>query len=112
MRARYVVWPLLLLLVAACATLGDTSPQGLINEGNVTLTATANVIAQNVQEGVMTREEAQSALDRVRTYAKRLDAAQALLDTGDLRNAATQAKLLSSLIIALQREVAAKARKK
>jgi len=80
--------------------------QKAINEANIALTATANVIAQNVLEGIMTKPEAQSALDKVKDYGKKVDAAQVMLNTGDVLNAKTQAELLSSLILALHREVA------
>ena len=80
--------------------------QKAINEANITLTATANVIAQNVLEGIMTKPEAQSALDKVKDYAKKVDAAQVMLNTGDVLNAKNQAELLSSLILTLHREVA------
>jgi len=80
--------------------------QKAINEANIALTATANVIAQNVLEGIMTKPEAQSALDKVKDYGKKVDAAQVMLNTGDVLNAKTQAELLSSLILTLHREVA------
>jgi soluble cytochrome b562 len=85
--------------------------QKAINEANVTLAATANVIAQNVTDGIWTKPEAQSYLDKVKDFAKKTDAAQVLLNGGDILNAKNQAELLKSLILTLHREVAAKARK-
>lgn len=118
---------LLLAGLAACAlpgcsTLGTTgvsstlSPQaqlaqGAINETNVTLAATANVIAQNLSDGTMTKDEAQVALNQVKDYATKADDAQNLLDKGLVLDAKSQAELVRGLISALHKQVAAKARK-
>ena len=99
------------LLLAACAnpvTVPQT-PQEAINEANVTLTATSNVIAQNVADGIFTKAEAQSYLDKVRELAKKVDDAQALVDAG-LPDAKDRAELVRRLIVALHREVAQRAR--
>lgn len=85
--------------------------QKAINEANVTLTATASVIAQNVSEGIYTKPEAQSYLNKVKDLAKKVDAAQVLLHGGNILDAKNQAELLASLIVTLHREVTSKARK-
>ena len=82
--------------------------QKAINEANVTMAAAANVIAQNVTEGIMTKPEAQSALDKLKDYARKVDAAQVLLNGGNILDAKNQAELLASLILTLHREVVAR----
>lgn len=86
--------------------------QKAINEANVTLTAAANVVSQNFADGILTKEEAQSYIAKIEDYAKKVDSAKKLLDGGDILGAQNQAELLSKLIVALHREVAAKARQK
>lgn len=109
-------------VLPGCTTLGTTgvssalSPeaqlaQRAINETNVTLAAAANVIAQNLSDGVMTRAEAQEALNQVKEYAIKADDAQKLLDTGFVLDAKNQAELVKGLISTLHKQVAAKARK-
>lgn len=85
--------------------------QTAINEANILLTAAANVIAQNVVDGISTKAEGQKQLDQVRTYAAQVDRAKRLLDSGDIVAAKDQAELASKLIVALHREVASRARK-
>lgn len=103
----------LIFLLAGCvnAVKAPTSPQEAINEANITLTATANVVAQNVKDGIFTKEEGQRYIDKVRDLAKKVDAAQKLVDTG-MPDAEKQAELVRDLIVALHREVAQRARAK
>jgi soluble cytochrome b562 len=103
---------LLVLLLAGCVNpvVAPSSPQQAINEANITLTAAANVIAQNVNDKVFTREEGQKYIDKVRELAGKVDQAQKLVDAG-LPDAAKQAEIVRTLIIALHREVAQRARK-
>lgn len=85
--------------------------QQAVNEANLTITATANVIGNNAETGVMTKAEAQKALDEVADWRKKARAAQSLLDAGDIGNAKTQAELINQAVSALQKRVAAEARK-
>ncbi len=106
---------LLFLVVAACTTLhpftgSPPTPQELVNEANVTLTAVANVIGQNLQDGTMTKAEAQEYINEVKKYATQVDEAQALIRAGSPL-AADRAKLVHGLILNLHKQVAAAARK-
>ena len=85
--------------------------QTAINEANILITATANVIAENVKAGIMTRLEGQKYVTKLKDYAQQVDNAQALVRTGDIFNAKTQAELLKKALLALHKEVAARARK-
>lgn len=84
--------------------------QKALNEANVTLTAAATVVAQNVTEGIITKPDGQAYIARIKEFAKQVDAAQILLKGGDILNANTQAQILSKLILALHREVASRSR--
>jgi hypothetical protein len=68
------------------------SAQTAINEANILLTAAANVIAQNVVDGISTKDEGQKQIDQVRTYATQVDRAQKLLESGDIVSARNQAE--------------------
>jgi polyhydroxyalkanoate synthesis regulator phasin len=87
------------------------TPQEAINEANITLTATATVIGQNVKDGIFTKDEAQRYVDKVRELGGQLDQAQALVKSG-MPDAKSRAELVRSLILALHREVATRARVK
>src|SRR5574342_484404 len=78
--------------------------QKAINEANVALAATANVIVENVASGILTKPETQSYVAKLRDFASKVDAAQVLLNGGKVIDAKNQAELLKSLIIALHRE--------
>lgn len=107
----YQFWHIaLLLLLAACTTVVPKTPQEAINEANIYLNATAQQIGENVKNGVMTKAEAQDALDKVKTYRDQVDIAQTLLDQGNAAAAMDKAKIVRSLVIALHREVAKRAR--
>lgn len=111
-----------LILLAGCAAVGlapvssqkphtpQEIAQAAINEANATLTAINNTIASNVKEGIFTKTEAQDYLNQSIAYGKRVDQAKALLDSGNISDAKTQADILQSLILTLQRKVAEKAR--
>lgn len=102
----------ILAMIPGCANplVAPKTPQEAINEANVYLTATANVIKQNVEDKIYTKDEAQKYLNKVRELSKKVDDAQVLVRAG-LPDAKDQAELVRSLIIALHREVAARARK-
>lgn len=82
-----------------------------IDEANASLTALNIVIGQNVQAGVWTKPQAQSALNESKNYGKRVDAARELLRGGLLTDAKSQAEAAKTLILLLQKRVAEAARK-
>ena len=85
--------------------------QKAINESNVLIIASANVLAQNLKDGVMTRVEVDGYAVKLRSMAAQTDKTQDLLRLGDIGSARTQAELIQRAVTALHREVAAKARK-
>jgi soluble cytochrome b562 len=85
--------------------------QKSLNEANLALTAAANVIAQDVTEGIILKAEAQEYITEIKALAKRVSATQALLDAGDILTAKNQAAQLQQLVLVLHRRVAATARK-
>jgi hypothetical protein len=101
----------ILAMIPGCANpiVAPKTPQEAINEANVTLTATANVIAQNVKDGIYTKDEGNRYLGKVRELADKVDAAQKLVNSG-LPDAKQQAEIVRSLVLALHREVAQRAR--
>jgi hypothetical protein len=115
----------LLLALAGCGTLftppgeipvsQQLSPaaqavQSTVNEANILLAAVASVIGQNVLDGIATKAEGQRQLDQVRAYAAEVDRAQKLLESGEIIAAKDRAELTRRLVVALHREVAARAR--
>ena len=101
----------LFIFMTGCASVEvPKDAQGWINEGRVTLIATANLVADNVKGDIMTPAEGQNVLNKVREYSKTLDDAQKLFDTGFASEAVDKAKLVNSVITALHKEIAAKAR--
>lgn len=82
--------------------------QNVINEANVTLTAAANVLAQKKKDGIVTRAQAQSDLNRIKKYGEELDKAQALRDAGAVLDAETQAKAINAALLALRKEIASR----
>ena len=81
-----------------------------INEANVLIIASANVLAQNLKDGVMTKAEVDGYAVQLRQMAAQTDKAQNLLRLGDIGSAKTQAELIEKAVIALHKAVAAKAR--
>lgn len=101
----------MMFILSSCASIETPKDaQGWINEGRVTLIATANLISDNVKGDIMLPQEGQVLLSKVREYSKVLDDAQKLLDTGFANEAIDKAKLVSTLITSLHKEVASKAR--
>lgn len=80
--------------------------QSSINEANVLLAAAANVIAQNVVDGITPKDDARAQLAKVKSLAADVDRAKRLLEAGDIATAGQQAELARKLIVALHREVA------
>ena len=85
--------------------------QKSINEANIAIATAANVVAQNTVDGIWTKEEGRAYVAKLKDFAGKVDAAQKMLDSGDVLSAKNQAELLSKLVVALHREVAARARK-
>lgn len=85
--------------------------QKMINEANILITASANVVAQNLKDGVMTQAENDSYAVQLRQIAAKVDSAQSLLRLGDFTNARSQAETMQRAISALHREVASRARR-
>ena len=99
------------IILSGCVSMETPKDaQGWINEGRVTLIATANLVSDNVKGDIMTPSEGQVVLNKVREYSKVLDDAQKLLDTGFANESIDKAKLVNTLITSLHKEVAAKAR--
>ena len=102
---------LMAMLLVSCTTMEvPKDAQGWISEGRITLIATANMVADNVKSDIMLPDEGQKVLNKVREYSIVLDDAQKLLDTGFANEAIDKAKLVSTLITELHKQVAAKAR--
>lgn len=85
--------------------------QTAINEANILLIAAANVLGQQLTDGIVSKPEAQLQLNQIREFAARVDRAQQMLDTGDVLGAQNQAELAQRLLIVLHREIAQRARK-
>ena len=99
------------LVISACTTFDPpTTPQAAIDQANVVLIAAATQVGDNLKAGIMLKSEAQAALDKVKQAAVMLDDAQKLLDQGKAIEAQDKVKLANSLLTALQREIAIKAR--
>lgn len=94
--------------VSATLSPAAQSVQKALNEANVTLAAAANVVAQNVTEGILSKPDGQAYVAKLKELAQKVDQAKALLDKGLVLDAKNQAELLSSLIIALHKEVASR----
>jgi len=114
----------LLALLPACALMAPaTIPvsqslpaaaqevQKSINEANVLIAAAANVVAQDLKDGILTKAEAKSYGDKLTDFAKKADQAQTLLAGGKILDAKTQAEFLSTLIVSLHREVVSRRKK-
>ena len=85
--------------------------QKVINEANITLGAAYNVVAQNVTDGIWTKDEGRDYVGKLNDLTSQVNAATALMKSDPL-SAKNQAELLNRAIIALHREIAAKARAK
>jgi hypothetical protein len=95
------------------SSLSDTGKEAakLINEAKVDLIAANNTIASQTQAGLMSKSDAQAFAVRVDEYWAKVKQAEALLGSGQDLAAKGQAQLLSTLLLELQKQVAAKARK-
>ncbi len=110
-KYQWLVAVLMMLAISGLAgcqfftTKAPQTAQGYINEANILLNSTAQVIRDNVRAGTMTRVEAQKALDKVKKYSKTVDEASALLISGKEGEAFNKAKLVSGLVAALHKEL-------
>lgn len=115
---------LVMLALPGCAVLPGTQPVttrpavtiedkalAAIADARASLIAAANVIGTNVADGIWTKEQGNSYLDRVEKYAGDLKDAQALVKKGNAIGAQQKTDAVRALILALHREVAAQARK-
>jgi soluble cytochrome b562 len=84
------------------------SVQKSINEANVILTAAANVLSQQVADGILSKPDAQAYLSKIKGYAADVDKAQDLLAKGLILDAKNQAEILSKLVVALHKEIASR----
>lgn len=124
MWAALFFWPSMIVLIPGCSvfTPAGTIPvseslskpaqaaQTAINEGNVLLIAFNRTVGQQKTDGIITAAERDAYLDKSDKLGADLDKAQAALRAGDLVTAQDKAELTKTLILALHREVAAKAR--
>lgn len=83
----------------------------VIEKSDILLAAADDTIAQNVGAQVWTKAESQAYLDRSKDAGQKLDAAFATLTKGGYLDALSQANLTNALILKLQKDIAAKARK-
>ncbi len=116
---------LVLALLPACTIFG-TAPQlavptnlseagreaaKAINEVKVDLISVNNAITSQVKAGLMGKEEATRYATLVDSYWAKVKEVEALLGSGKDLLAKDQAKLLSTALIALQKEVLARSKK-
>lgn len=85
--------------------------QAAINEANLLITASARVVISNYEAKIMNEAEFDEYGTKLVDFAEKVDTAQAGIRNGEL-SAIHQADILKSLVIALHREIAAKARGK
>ena len=125
MRKLLVAAVLGVSLAAGCAQLGFSptgtipvdktlSPQAqaiqtTINEGNVLATAVAKVAKDDFDGGIITSAEKDAVVIQLRKAREGLSTAQTLLRGGNLADAKSRADFEKSLILTLQKQLAAKA---
>lgn len=83
--------------------------QAAINEANLMIIATSRTAWSQLQGQIISAEEYDAIRAQLVDYANKVDAAQDALDVG-APNAAQQAQLLNGLVLALQKQIAQKAR--
>jgi hypothetical protein len=83
----------------------------IINEVKVDLIAANNTITSQLKAGLMTKADATQLAKSIDAYWDRVKAAETLLNQGHDLAAKDQAKLLSELVIALQKQVVARSKK-
>lgn len=84
--------------------------QKLINEANVALIAAYDVVREKRRDRLISKMDALKHLDTLDDYSGKVDNAQEALDLGNDTAAKGKAELLKTLIAALHKQVAEKAR--
>lgn len=110
---KYFLFSFLLALPACgglLSTSAPSSPQELVNEANILIISTANVVAQNEKEGIFTKAEARGYLVELEDIRKKVRTAQAFIDAGSPL-AKGNAELVKTLIIQLHKTVSERARR-
>ncbi len=82
----------------------------VIDEANVLLLAFDTVIGDNIDNRIWTKAQAQKYQDQAVAAGDNLERARELLRLGDPASAQAQAEAIKTIIIQLQREIAAAAR--
>ncbi|MDH4172140.1 MAG: hypothetical protein OEW90_05000 [Betaproteobacteria bacterium] len=82
-----------------------------IDEANVLLASVNKVIGDNAAAGVWTKAQAQGWLDETKAAGKKVGEARELLRAGLVVDAQTQAEAIRRVILAIQKRIAAEARK-
>jgi hypothetical protein len=90
----------------ACAEAGD-----VLIKAYVTLAAVNQDIKETAPTGVWTKAQAQGYLDRSKDARQRLDKAWTIFAAGDYQSALSQANITTTLLVALEKEVATQAAK-
>lgn len=83
--------------------------EAAINEARIAIGATAGVIAQHKRDGILTSAERDVFVARLEAAALDVKDAERLKDLGDV-TAASKAGAVKSVILLLQKELAAKAK--
>jgi len=112
MFARFLPFLALLLLAGCAGMLPDkapTTPQGVIDEANIYLTAAHLQVRDNLRNRIMGSAEAEPVLAKLNEYGHAVDEAQRLLDAGQGVAAMDKAKVVRTAVIYLHRRLAAKA---
>lgn len=99
--------------LAVPTNLSETAREAskIINEVKVDLVAANNTITSQLKAGLMSKEDAQQLAGGVDIYWDRVKAAEALLTKGQDLAAKDQAKILSTMLIELQKQIVARSKK-
>jgi hypothetical protein len=99
--------------LAVPSNLSDAAKEAtkLISEAKIVLIALNNTIATQVSGGLMLKSDAQALAKTVDEYWIKVKQAESLLAGGNDLLAKDQARLLSTLLIELQKQVVARSKK-
>lgn len=86
--------------------------QKAIAKGYSTLAAAYGLVAENVGQEIMTKDEAKPILAKLDSYNTRLDKADNLRKAGVFGDAQSEADLINGLLLELNKQLAAKAKEK
>lgn len=106
---RYLLSLWLLFILTACAH-GPRSPQEVIDDANALVFVVAGQIEDRKREGLMSKDEAQKELDKVKGFRAKVKEAEKLLSEGQLVLALDRAELVEKALLELQKQVAKKAK--